>query len=543
MAAERHYVIALGKAYLPDTFDIEKGRIISTHTEFSKALDRCDKANSKNSVTSTRKPLFGVLTTDKALAKGSLHPDLANQWLARRYDENALYIMKCVLDPIWHGKAATTEQDIGWMLEDLGQTLEGLRSLYQDKAEAELDRLGAGRIAVAERTARIKAVSATLQAERSQFSYTFPAVAGTQAGRAFYAAQVPYGALVRLFRFDEEDVVPAELRAQRVMSERRAEAIGQYVVDNPADYVLPALTASVSADMAFEPVDIPGAAGSLGLLHIPMESTLLINDGQHRRRGIELAIKDRPALANETVTVTLFFDQGLKRSQQMFADINGRQVKPSSAINALYDRRNPFNAWALSVIDMLPGVGQRIDMENSSVAAKSYKLWSLIAFKKFLSLLTGVTEKNIGEVDGAALAALDGFLLQFFEACTQHVPYWREMVSGEISAFEMRERFVISHAVWLEALAVFGRCALFSGDHGRAEQGIIKPELAAWERMEPLAKVDARKVSLMWAKRCVVLGKMQKTSDGVNGTAAKLLQLTNVPLPAHMQELEKRLAA
>ena len=44
-------------------------------------------------------------------------------------------------------------------------------------------------------------------------------------------------------------------------------------------------------------------------------------------------------------------------------------------------------------------------------------------------------------------------------------------------------------------------------------------------------------------KRCVVLGKMQKTSDGVNGTASKLLTMANVTLPQHMRELEKRLAA
>lgn len=46
----------------------------------------------------------------------------------------------------------------------------------------------------------------------------------------------------------------------------------------------------------------------------------------------------------------------------MFADINGKQVKSSSAINALYDRRDPFNAWALSVMSILPGVGTRIEI-------------------------------------------------------------------------------------------------------------------------------------------------------------------------------------
>jgi len=36
---------------------------------------------------------------------------------------------------------------------------------------------------------------------------------------------------------------------------------------------------------------------------------------------------------------------------------------------------------------------------------------------------------------------------------------------------------------------------------------------------------------------------MQKTSDGVNSTAAKLLQLSNLALPANMRDIEQRLAA
>jgi hypothetical protein len=230
----------------------------------------------------------------------------------------------------------------------------------------------------------------------------------------------------------------------------------------------------------------------------------------------------------------------------MFADINGKQVKPSSAINALYDRRNPFNAWVLSVINMLPGIGARIDVENSSVGAKSYKLWSLIAFKKFLSLLTGVTEKNVETLDVETLRALDAFLLTFFEACARHIPQWKAMVAGDIPAVEVREQFVIGHAVWLEALAMFARRALFAADgttFGEPEEGLIAPAQARWARLAALEKIDSRKAAQMWAGRCVVLGKMQKTSDGVKGTAIRMLRLANVSLTKDMHALERRLDA
>lgn len=76
---------------------------------------------------------------------------------------------------------------------------------------------------------------------------------------------------------------------------------------------------------------------------------------------------------------------------------------------------------------VLPDIGTRIDVENSTVPAKSYKLWSLIVFKKFLSILTGVNAKNITEVDAARLQQIDEFLLTFFEQCSAHVPKWAPM--------------------------------------------------------------------------------------------------------------------
>jgi len=543
--ATKHYVIALCRSFVPGDGDVPKGTIVSAHAEDHTARASADKCNKYNRATAS-KPEFGTMCSDQTLVKGKAYPELADKFLADKFDADAIYAMKCVLHPGWQGGKSVTDEAIGWLLEALGISLDELRERFEERAQVELDALSVNRIELAEKQARVRAVGQELVAERSEFTYTFPAVAGMQAGRAYFAAQVPYGALVKLFTFDDEDTVPAHLRAQRVLNERRAEAIGEYVVDNPVGYVLPAITASVSAEMSFEAFHVPGAAGRIGLLHIPMDATLLINDGQHRRRGIEHALTRNPNLREETITVTIFFDQGLERSQQMFADINGKQVKPSSAINALYDRRNPFNAWALSVIGMVPGIGPRIDVENSTVAAKSYKLWSLIAFKKFLSILTGVTEKNVEEIEVSKLREIDAFLLMFFEACAKNIPKWREMVAGDIAAFDIREQFVIGHAVWLEALAVFARRALFTGylmNHETPEDGVIRPEIALWDKMEALTKIDPRKESLMWSGRCVVLGKMQKTSDGVKGTTARLLKLANVSLTKDLHELEKRLAA
>lgn len=131
---------------------------------------------------------------------------------------------------------------------------------------------------------------------------------GIQAGQEYFLAQIPYPILARLFVFDEEEAVPAELRAQRALNKKRAESISEYMLDNRDTYVLPALTASVDKAMAFEALE---GIEQLGTLHIPMSATMLINDGQHRRLAIEMALRNDETLRHETAPVQIHFDQGL----------------------------------------------------------------------------------------------------------------------------------------------------------------------------------------------------------------------------------------
>ena len=53
-----------------------------------------------------------------------------------------------------------------------------------------------------------------------KFSYRFPVVRGTQAGREYYIGMVPLNMLERIFPADDEYVLP-EYRAQRKLNEAR----------------------------------------------------------------------------------------------------------------------------------------------------------------------------------------------------------------------------------------------------------------------------------------------------------------------------------
>ena len=211
--------------------------------------------------------------------------------------------------------------------------------------------------------------------------YSFAAIRGVQAGRAFYVAMVPLKMLERLFRYNDQQL-PGALRAQRDLNKSRIPAISRYVIANPSEYVLSALSATIDGAFAFE-----AAAGqrSVGRLNIDMAATILINDGQHRRAGIIEAIRERPSLGDETIAVTLYPDEGLARSQQLFVDLNQHGVKPARSLRLFYDGRDGGAQLSRMVADTIPLFRKLTDFTRSNLPAGSRKLFA------FSSLHTAVT--------------------------------------------------------------------------------------------------------------------------------------------------------
>ena len=73
-----------------------------------------------------------------------------------------------------------------------------------------------------------------------EYSHTFPAARGVQAGRPCYIAMCPMRLVPKIFVFDEAEV-PPELRAQRSLNKSRIPEIADYLIglrEVPAEYLL-----------------------------------------------------------------------------------------------------------------------------------------------------------------------------------------------------------------------------------------------------------------------------------------------------------------
>ena len=328
-------------------------------------------------------------------------------------------------------------------------------------------------------------------------AYTFAAIRGVQAGRAFYVAMVPLKALERLFSFDDEEL-PVALRAQRELNRTRVPAIARYLTENAGEYVMSALSASIGGAFAFEP---SSANRSVGTLSIDMAATILINDGQHRRAGIVEALRERPTLGDETIAVTLFPDEGLERSQQMFVDLNQHGVKPARSLRLFYDARDEGARLTRAVADAIPLFRDMTDFTRSNLAVRSPKLFAFSNLHTAVSTL--VADASLAVTPENPRAAVE-----FWEAVIENMPDWTAAGRREVTPADLRRETIHAHGVALEAIAVAG-----------ARMIIERP--ATWRQaLTALAKVDwSRSNRRIWEGRVLVNGRINRSSTSVLLTA------------------------
>lgn len=351
------------------------------------------------------------------------------------------------------------------------------------------------------------------------FEYQFPAIRGIQAQREYYVSMCPMRLLPKLFQFDEDELAP-ELRAQRQLNRSRIPELSRYITENVDNYVFSAITVSIDADISFSPFAGEGEANRIGILKIPMSARFIINDGQHRRAAIDVALRNHPELGDETIAVVFFLDKGLERCQQMFADLNRYAIRPSSSLSILYDYRDETAQFVKSLIASSDIFRDVVELEKTSLAPRSRRLFTLSAiYHATNDLLSGLPEM---EPEEAARLALE-----YWEAVAGQMEDWNRVRRGELTAGEVRADFIHTHGVVLQALARTGRA-------------LISRYPKSWKKkIAGLKTIDWRRAnSTMWEGRALVGGQLSKAHQNITLTANAIKAHLGLDLSVEEQRVE-----
>jgi DNA sulfur modification protein DndB len=251
-----------------------------------------------------------------------------------------------------------------------------------------------------------------------------------------------------------------------------------------------------------------------------MEAKFITNDGQHRRAAILSALEQRPELAFETIAVVFFLDVGLARCQQMFADLNRYAIRPSRSLGLLYDHRNAKAKLARLVVMKSNMFRDIVDLEKSSLAPRSRRLFTLSAF--FNACADLINDIATGDMESDATLAR-----RYWEAVAVHFPSWKLVRDGKTPASEIREGFIHSHGIALQAL-------------GKAGNALLKTHPSDWEkRLAPLAKINwSRSNAKLWEGRALIGGKVSKVTTNVILTSNVVKKTLSLPLDTEEQKVE-----
>jgi DNA sulfur modification protein DndB len=339
----------------------------------------------------------------------------------------------------------------------------------------------------------------------SKFGYQFPSLRGTQAGRDYFISQCPIRLLPRIFAFDDSDL-PVEARAQRTLNKDRVPEITRYILQNRNEYVFSAITASIDADVSFTPLDNENS--EIGVLSVPLSARFIVNDGQHRRAALTAALETNPELGDETIAVVFFIDVDLRRSQQMFADLNRHGVKPSVSIGVLYDHREPLAEISRKVVRANPLLQDLVEYERTTLAPRSRKLFTFSAIHTAnSSLLIGLTEQQFE------------IAIAFWNAVIAAFPEWSEVHNKGLAASEVRQDFVHSHGTVLHAI-------------GKVGNSMIREKRQDWaELTAALASLNWRRTNATdWDGRVLIGGRVSKSNQSVLLTSALIKEKLNLGL-------------
>jgi DNA sulfur modification protein DndB len=341
-----------------------------------------------------------------------------------------------------------------------------------------------------------------------------PAIKGEQAGSVVFQCQLTLADVVRFLQLTSPDL-PIEDRYQRDLSETRAKRFGEYLENNnhksqkTRSFIIPALTASLDLkpeQIRFEQIH---EAQPIGILAFPVSAQLILNDGQHRRRGIEIALENDESFASHTVGVMLIVDPGLKRAQQIFSDINKNAKPVSNSLSILFDARSPEAATTKNVVNKVSIFKRYTEKEKYTLSSASNKLFTYSNLHICINrMFDALQDKQQNALKNQAI------IIKYWELITKTIPQWKQIDDRLAVPKDIKAEFICTHAVAVETLARIGAeiCCKYGEDSDRME-----------EILAPLGDINWGKENPDWEGKVVIVTSKGSLTSRNNNDAKSWL--------------------
>jgi DGQHR domain-containing protein len=356
-------------------------------------------------------------------------------------------------------------------------------------------------------------------------SIVTPAIRYKQGGRQFYAGAFEVGAILRLTEMEHpvrRGRTPEEVR-NRPYSRKHMEGIVEYLRDEPS-YILGAITLTVEpGSVRFVPdaeTDQAGLAPVSGKLYVPIDIRFWVEDGQHRLYAFERLLdgdgtkKLVDRVRRDSVPVVIVEERDLFKIQQDFVDMQRNAKVVSPAIAAAFNRREPINRVARSLVDRARFLTGRVEFFKTTVGKRGHSLFTINQVRSAAAIFVlGSLPQSWREVDRLTRTQIPAdkidetaaAIAEYLETLAPKVDGWAQFIDGNPFTQEivqMRDTLVSLSATVFVALA---------GVAGLAKRNRVTPEDLATR----LSDVSWSRSSEVW-RDLVPEGKMRGGTGSIN---------------------------
>ena len=169
----------------------------------------------------------------------------------------------------------------------------------------------------------------------------------------------------------------------------------------------------------------------------------------------------------------------------------------------------------------LPQFKNLVEMEKSSLSARSRKLFTLSALHQANCAL-------IGDADLDSVDDLADSCAEYWEAVASQIPEWTFVRESKMTSGEVRRDFIHSHAIVLQVLGETGR--VLQESHPRKWR----------EKLSALSGVDwSRSNGILWEGRAMIGGRVSKARNNVILTKNVVKQHIGLALNPEENRLEE----
>ena len=192
-------------------------------------------------------------------------------------------------------------------------------------------------------------------------------------------------------------------------------------------------------------------------------------------------------------------------------------------MNILYDHRDEFSKFIVSLVNSVPIFNGRVELEKTTISNRSTKAFTLngISDASLKLLGMGKTRKITKENEET--------IKEFWRTTSENMPEWQLLLKGDILPNELRKNFVNTNTNLLNALGIACRI-------------IIDKHPNDWQiQLRNLKKINWSRDAPEWDGRLIINGQMQKQIIGIELAANIIIKKWGLSLSPERQVMEAKL--